>query len=207
MNYNSDNRYFSSSVPNIFGFAFGCSCVFIASRYNIVKPSQYLVRTGFGINGISISKKGFHWPGQHLSIIEMKPLTYSVDIKTMSNEQLPLRIYSKWLIGPKDDPISLRTYASLQNDKYDYNLYNYSLVNDILTREIKDIIANLDTNNIIYNRDIFRKNTKINIEQILGEFGLKVYNVNIIKITDFKDLQTISLEPYNHTPFIKEEEF
>lgn len=36
----------------------------LASRYRVSRPDQYLVRTGLGIPDIKISKQGFQWPFQ-----------------------------------------------------------------------------------------------------------------------------------------------
>jgi len=41
----------------------------MATRFHVCKPEQIMVRTGMGIKNLKISKKGFQWPFQNVSMI------------------------------------------------------------------------------------------------------------------------------------------
>ena len=59
---------------------------FILSRYRVCSASQYMVRTGLGINDMSVSRKGVHWPLQKLYVPDMTPKNYRFQLHNMSRE-------------------------------------------------------------------------------------------------------------------------
>ena len=86
---------------------------FIAYRYKVAGPSEYIVRTGLGIKDISITKKAIHWPFQKYSILTIKPHTFPIEVDAMSAQRIPFRMPSVWTIGPKNELASLENYARL----------------------------------------------------------------------------------------------
>jgi flotillin len=157
----------------------------IFSRYKVAKPSQYLVRTGLGIDGLSITKKGVHWPGQRVSYVEMAPTTFSVNVPAMSKERIPFLMPSVWTVGPKDDPVSLRTYASLLSDKGINALEN--TVVGVIQGETRVLTANLSLDDLFSGREEFRGNVEAKINKVIGDLGLKVYNANVAELSDLDD--------------------
>jgi flotillin len=164
-------------VLSLFGAVF--------SRYKVAKPSQYLVRTGLGIDGLSITKKGVHWPGQRVSYIEMSPTTFSVNVPAMSKERIPFLMPSVWTIGPKDNKDALKTYASLLSDKGISGLEN--TVVGVIQGETRVLTANLSLDELFSNREQFRNNVEEKINNIINDMGLRVYNANVAELSDLDD--------------------
>lgn len=50
---------------------------FMATRYRVCQPHQYMVRTGLGITNMAVSKSGFVYPFQKATILSMNPKTYT----------------------------------------------------------------------------------------------------------------------------------
>jgi flotillin len=157
----------------------------IFSRYKVAKPSQYLVRTGLGIDGLSITKKGVHWPGQRVSYIEMSPTTFSVNVPAMSRERIPFLCPSMWTVGPKDDKESLKIYASLLSDKGITGLEN--TVVGVIQGETRVLTANLSLDELFSDREGFRNTVESKINTVISDLGLKVYNANVAELSDLDD--------------------
>lgn len=154
----------------------------IFARYRVAKPSQYLVRTGLGIDGLSITKKGVHWPGQRVSYIEMAPTTFSVNVPAMSKERIPFLMPSIYTIGPKDDQKSLAIYASLLSDKGSIGLEN--TVVGIIQGETRVLTAGLSLDELFSNREEFKNSIEDKINKTIADLGLKVYNANVAELSD-----------------------
>ncbi len=178
MNNDIDLRVAVASIVSI--CALGTTA--FLSRYKVAKPSQYLVRTGLGINGLSITKKGVHWPGQRISYIEMSPTTFSVSVPAMSKERIPFLLPSVWTIGPKDDKESLKTYASLLSDKGIEGLEG--TVVGVIQGETRVLTAGLELDELFSNREQFRNVVEGKINTIINDLGLKVYNANVAELSD-----------------------
>ncbi len=157
----------------------------IFSRYKVAKPSQYLIRTGLGIDGLNINKKCIHWPGQRVSYIEMSPTTFSVNVPAMSKERIPFLMPSVWTIGPKDNQVSLKTYASLLSDKGTNSFEN--TVIGIIQGETRVLTADLSLDELFSNREQFRGNVQEKINKIIDDMGLRVYNANVAELSDLDD--------------------
>jgi len=154
--------------------------VLIFSRYKVANSSQYLVRTVLGINEHKITKKGFHWPGQNISYIEMTPTVISVNVPTMCKERVPFLYSSTWTIGPKDDLKSLNMYACTLNKDY----------KDTVAQIIKNETQVLTTT---YEQidDELKNAVKTKITSIMDDLGLKVYNVNTLEIMSLNELREL----------------
>jgi hypothetical protein len=82
--------------------------------WRTAKPNEMLVKTGMGIDDMSMHKKAFHWPFQRMSRIQLEPRTYHSTIDAMSKEKIAFIMPTVFTIGPKDDdndPDALKRYA------------------------------------------------------------------------------------------------
>ncbi len=59
-------------------------------RYKVASPSQYIVKTGLGINDLTIAKKTFVFPFQRYSFLDITPKNYTFNLHAMSNEKMEL---------------------------------------------------------------------------------------------------------------------
>jgi flotillin len=57
-------------------------------NYHIAESNEYIVITGAGIEGVKVCKKTMSWPGQSVSRFTMAPVSYSVNLESMSLEKL-----------------------------------------------------------------------------------------------------------------------
>jgi hypothetical protein len=80
----------------------------LMSRYKISASNQYLVRTGFLIPDIKISKKGFLLPFQSCKYIDMTPRNYEFSLHAMSHEKLEFILPVVFTIGPKDNMVAAK---------------------------------------------------------------------------------------------------
>lgn len=150
------------------------------SRYRVSRPSQYLVRTGLGIDGLSITKKAVQWPGQKYAFIDMTPQTFDITVSAMSKERIPFVMPGVWTIGPRDDIAALKIYASLlmENGNIEHT------VNGVIQGETRVLTANMTLDDLFSNREHFRNEIEEKINKIIGELGLKAYNANIAELRD-----------------------
>ena len=81
------------------------------SNMIVSKPHEFLVRTGFGIDGLRVSKNGFQFPFQTFKFINVTPENYKFSLNAMTSEKLQFILPGTMTIGPKLDPKSLTNYA------------------------------------------------------------------------------------------------
>ncbi len=75
--------------------------LFCAMRYKIAGPSQLLVKTGWRVPDVYISKTTLLLPLQKVRVFSITPSTFSIGVHAMSNERIPCNIPSVWTIGLK----------------------------------------------------------------------------------------------------------
>jgi len=155
---------------------------FLFSRYKVARPSEYLIRTGLGIDGLSITKKGIHWPGQRAMFVDIAPHTFAVDISALSKERIPFLMPSIWTIGPKNDVDSLSKYSTLLMDKGDAGLKN--IIQGIIQGETRVLTANMKLDDLFSSREQFKIEIEQKINTIVDVLGLKVYNANVAELSD-----------------------
>lgn len=87
---------------------------FVSSRYHVANPNQYLVRTGLGIQNLSISKQAVQWPLQKIFRIDLRPKTFQFHLHNMSREKIEFQLPMSFIIGPFDpleNPSGFECYA------------------------------------------------------------------------------------------------
>jgi len=181
-NDDDDDWNFGIGTAVCIGFGLGAS---IFSRYKVARPSEFLVRTGLGIDGLSITKKGVHWPGQKAMFVNIAPRTFSVGISALSKERIPFLMPSIWTIGPKSDIPSLSKYTTLLMDKGDHGLEE--IVKGIVQGETRVLTANMKLDDLFSNREGFKVDIEKKINDIVDVLGLKVYNANVAELSDLDD--------------------
>ena len=181
-NPDSDDLSYKIGAAAVIGIGLGAA---IFSRYKVARPSEFLIRTGLGIDGLSITKKGVHWPGQKAMFVNIAPHTFSVDISALSKERIPFLMPSIWTIGPKSDIQSLSRYTTLLMDKGDHGLGE--IVKGIVQGETRVLTANMKLDDLFSNREGFKVDIEKKINEIVDVLGLKVYNANVAELSDLDD--------------------
>lgn len=170
----------------IAGGVVACGLGALALRYKVAGPSQYVIRTGMGIKDISITKKAFVWPFQKHSIMDISPSTFPIEVEAMSFQRIPFKMPSVWTIGPKNDNSeALTSYARLLAEKGHGGLQ--TTVEGVIQGETRVLTANIDLNDLFSNRDTFKEKVVNRINEIIDDFGLKVYNANIAELRDLDE--------------------
>ncbi len=148
--------------------------------YHISQPDQYLVRTGFGIKDISVTKKGFVLPMiQTSSFITMHPKNYEFKLHAMSIEKIPFNLPGVFTIGPKNDHESLVNYVRfLASASIDIN----KIILGVIEGETRTLISKMTMEEIFNDRETFRDTIISGVQRELDDFGLKVFNANIAEL-------------------------
>lgn len=154
-------------------------------RYRVAGPTQYVVRTGLGIDDIVISKKAVQWPFQTYRLLDMQPTTFSVEVDAMSRQRIPFRMPSVWTIGPQNNLVALQRYSRLVIDKTPDELQE--TVEGIIQGEARILTANMDLDDLFNNRGEFKGRITTGINASLEDLGLTVYNANIKELADLDE--------------------
>ncbi|KAJ3323907.1 hypothetical protein HDU93_002875, partial [Gonapodya sp. JEL0774] len=67
----------------------------------VAASTQYLVKTGLGIEDMEISKKCWVFPGQRYSVLEVTPTNFPLQLHVMSAEKLEFQLPAVFTIGPR----------------------------------------------------------------------------------------------------------
>lgn len=173
------------------GIATGVVCLTGAaflSRFKIAGPSQYIVKTGFGIPDIHISKKTVQWPLQTYSMLSLEPKTFPVEVAAMSRQRIPFILPSVWTVGAKDNQLALEQYARLLMNKSSKEVVE--TIEGVIHGELRILTANMDLDRLFSDRETFKQHVVVKINDIVQPFGLTVYNANIAELKDLdKDNQ------------------
>lgn len=155
---------------------------FASYRYKVAKPSQYLVRTGLGINKVAIDKKAFQWPFQTAKFISVQPQNYRFDLQAMSKEKMEFILPGVYTIGPKDENEALKKYATLMSNTTEEERTN--IIKGIIEGETRVLTASLTLEQIFSGRDEFRDQVTERIDRELGKVGFVIHNANIQEMSD-----------------------
>jgi flotillin len=173
------------TVGGLTGLATVGTVGWLATRYKVATPGQYLVRTGIMIDDIDISKQAFWLPYQTLSYISLEPTTYHCLIAdAMSQEKISFDMPTVFTVGPKDDPAFLKVYAKLLQESNPSDIK--SKVIGILQGETRMAAGKTKLDDLFNNREQFKANIIDRIDAELASFGLIVYNANIEELKDMK---------------------
>jgi flotillin len=158
---------------------------FLATRYRIASPNEFIAKTGLGIRGISISKKTMQWPFQTAQIYNVNPFAHNFDLKCMSNEMIEMKLpiaFTMQPIIPDRDPELAVNYARrlLNIDEEDAT----NTISNVLEGTTRTLSGQLSIDELFHNREAFRDKIVTEIEQELGEIGLEVITANIKEMGD-----------------------
>jgi len=148
-------------------------------RYKVSKPDEYLVKTGLGIKDIKISKTGFLFPFQKYKFINMAPKNYKFSLNSMSKEKLEFVLPGVFTIGPKNDIDKLNDYVRFLENSDASNI-----INGILEGETRILCGQLTLEEIFNDRKALKDKITQNVQSELDNFGLTIYNANIIELHD-----------------------
>jgi flotillin len=158
----------------------------VASRYKVAASNEVLVRTGIFIDDIDLCKKGFHFPFQTMSIIDLTAKSYHCNIdEAMPKERIPFNLPIVFTISPKNDTASLMNYARFMLNSSSSQLAEK--VDGIIHGETRIMIAKTGINDLFSNRELFCKDIQVQINDALNPLGLYCWNVNIKVLEDMKD--------------------
>jgi len=164
----------------------GCAVGFIATRYHIAKPHQYLVKTGLGIKQLSISKTTVRWPLQLVNHVDMRPSNYNFRLHNMSKEKVEFSLPINFTIGPMDpleNALGFEYYARRMTDMNEETLSQTIL--GIVEGETRGLTSVLTVEEMFSAKDRFKDDVVSKIQAHLEPLGLKVYNANIKEMGDY----------------------
>jgi flotillin len=168
------------------GLAIG-GAAFLATRYVVCKPNQFMVRTGLAIRNMNISRKGIVWPFQKSHILDMNPRTYSFDLHNMSKGKVEFKLPVVFTIGPVsplDNLEAFERYATTMNEMSHQTLTD--TIQGIIEGETRGLTADLTVEEMFNAKETFRERVVQKIQKDLHEgFGLRIYNANIREMSDY----------------------
>lgn len=156
---------------------------FAIVRYRVADASQYVVRTGLGIPGVSITKKAVQWPFQKAVTMSMNPHNYTFALSAMSREKVEFNLPGVFTIGPEDTDESLVKYVTLLSG-HEHSMDE--IIKGLIEGETRVLAASLDIEEIFNGRDKFRTTIISAVQDELAKFGLVIYNANIKELEDSK---------------------
>lgn len=156
---------------------------FMIVRYRVANASQYVVRTGLGIPGVSITKKAIQWPFQKAVTMSMNPHNYTFALSAMSREKVEFNLPGVFTIGPEDSTESLSKYVTLLSG---HEQSMDEIIKGLIEGETRVLAASLDIEEIFNGRDKFRTTIITAVQDELAKFGLVIYNANIKELEDSK---------------------
>ncbi|GBG62526.1 hypothetical protein CBR_g30843 [Chara braunii] len=154
--------------------------------YRVASPNQYLVRTGWGIKDVRVTKKGWVWPGQRGVFFDMTPANYTLSLQAMTMEKLEFLTPAVFTIGPHDEPEALKRYSKLLalQDRGGADNHVSELVKGVIEGETRVLAASMTMEEIFNQRKLFKETVTRNIQLELDQFGLFIYNANIKQLQD-----------------------
>ncbi len=177
INEENIEKYVSLFVAG--GLAIGTTA-FLFSRYKTSRSNEWLVRTGLFVNDMQIGKKFFKFPFQNIQKIDVTPISYNLNINSMSKEKMEFKFPIVFTIGPKADIESLSKYA-----RYLLNLEDKEvIIKSIIEGESRSLSANISIEDIFTGRNEFKNNIIQHIQPQLDQYGITIYNANIEELRD-----------------------
>lgn len=188
-NSNSSNliqkKHLMTEIIGVSATATAVTLGWLASRYKVAGPNEYIVKTGILIDDIYISKKTLWLPFQTFGMIPLEPSTYHCVIEeAMSHERIAFNMPTVFTIGPEDEIEALKRYCKLfQTTSFD-DLK--SKIIGIIQGEARVAAGKIKLDDLFNNRQQFKEALVKEINGELTQFGLKVYNANIEELKDLK---------------------
>jgi len=160
----------------------------MATRFHVCKPEQIMVRTGMGIKNLKISKKGFQWPFQNVSMISMTPTTHVYDLHNMSKERVEFNLPIVFTTAPEHpdyDYDSFVRYALTLNDMSEDEFKN--TLAGIIEGEVRIHTATLTIDEMFSNKEQFQSKVTEKISTDLAKLGVRIINANIREMSDYDE--------------------
>jgi len=182
---------FATRNPILSSILFGTACTivggcaFLSTRYHVCPPTKYLVRTGFGITDMTVSKRGLQWPFQKANLVSMQPTNHSFKLACLSKQYLPFDMpvtYTLKPVDPQDDTPGFHRYCRQMADMNEEEFSHTVL--GVIHGETRVLAANMDIDAINDDRDQFREQIVQKCALILDSMGLKVVNANIAELSE-----------------------
>ena len=182
----NENKFGKAVFATAIGLAGAGALAYLASRYRVANPTEYIVRTGIGIRDIAISKQAIQFPLQTCRTLSMEPRPYSVEIDAMSKQRIPFKMPSTWTIGPDPERENLLKFARLLINKDENELQK--VIEGVIHGQARILTANMELDAVFQDQEAFKKKITSVINQIIrDEFGLKIYDANIADLADLDE--------------------
>ncbi|MQM17123.1 hypothetical protein Taro_050091 [Colocasia esculenta] len=156
------------------------------AEFLVAKASEFLVITGYDINGIKLAKKVWVLPGQACTIFDISPVNYTF-------EKLTFLLPSIFTIGPCiDDRDSLLRYAKLISPHDKLSNHIKELVKGVIKGETHVIASSMTMEEITKNSagerergtKSFKEEVFEKVQLELNQFGFLIYNANVKQLVD-----------------------
>lgn len=164
------------------GLATGALGYAVYKRFHYTRANEWLVRSGFGIKNIQISKQCIRWPLQIVEVIDITPSQINIVIPAKTSEKLAIELPMGFSIGPENNTDSLYHYASFIMNQDGKNCS--ALIKGIIEGKARAAAANTAIEEIFRDRENFRLELAKSIGDELKNFGMKVYSSSAIDIND-----------------------
>jgi flotillin len=193
MPYNSDENGFDFESTKavgklaVVGGIVGIGA-FMAMRYRVAKPNEFVAKTGLGIHGISLSKKTLQWPFQTAQVYDVNPFGHNFDLKCMSKEMIEMKLpiaFTMQPITPDKDIEGAVNYARRMLNISDQDAID--TISNALEGTTRTLSGQLSIDELFHNRDAFRDKVVSGVQSELQEIGLEIVTANIQEMGDYDE--------------------
>jgi flotillin len=184
--------------------------LWIASRFKVVPANQFMAKTGFLVDKVHVSRKTIQWPFQVIKKFDMHPLTYQfTGTNIMSKEMIGFELPVKFNIAPihpDDNHQGFVNYATRVGGMTSDEVH--ALIENIIIGKTREFTSNMTIEDIVRDKNAFKKGVVAHIEAELEENGFKATSANISDIKDppgvdyFKNLMRKATSEANSTSSI-----
>ena len=179
--------------------------IFFFSRYHHCPPDRILVIYGKTARGQSSNCRHggatFIWPViQHFEYLDLTPMHIEIPLDdALSKENIKVDVPSSFTVGISTDPDVMSNAAERLLGQPLSAIQ--TLASDIIFGQMRVIIATMDIESLISDRDQFIERISEGVEGELRKVGLKLMNVSIRDITDEEgQIAAISQSKLNNKP-------
>lgn len=162
--------------------------VFLALRYRVANPNEFIAKTGLGIRGIDLSKKTMQWPFQTAIKYDVNPFPHNFDLRCMSKEMIEMRLpiaFTLQPIIPTSDVSGAQNYARrmLGISQSDAE----ATISNVLEGTTRTLSGQLTIDKLFNERDAFRDDVVAGVQAELNEIGLEIVSANIQEMGDYDE--------------------
>ena len=179
--------------------------IFFFSRYQKCPSDRILVvygKTAMGQSSICLHGGAtFVWPViQAFEYLDLTPMQIHIPLDdALSKEKIKVDVNSSFTVGISTDPGVMANAAERLLGQPLSSIE--SLASEIIFGQMRAVIAKMDIESFISDRDQFIQKITKGVEGELQKVGLKLMNVNIMNITDEEgQIAAISQSKLNNKP-------